>query len=95
MVLLTMRHDHYKKLLIYYWSGTGNSYRVATWIGTFAEKNGVDTGVFSIDENKPGNDIPGDNNRLMGLVFPTHGFTAPWHIMKLVGRLPRGNSSDH
>ncbi|MBW1815229.1 MAG: hypothetical protein JRJ39_16720 [Deltaproteobacteria bacterium] len=26
---------------------------------------------------------------LLGLVFPTHGFTAPWHMIKFTCRLPR------
>jgi hypothetical protein len=29
----------------------------------------------------------------LGIIFPTHGFTAPWHILKFVWNLPRNRST--
>ena len=83
----------YKNAVIYFWSGTGNSYRVSTWMGKIAEENDINTRVCSIDNSRPLEEIKGGNDCLMGIVFPTHGFTAPWHILKFVWRLPRGNST--
>jgi len=80
-------------MLIFFWSGTGNSYRVSTWLGENAEKNGLPTRVLSIAQNKRIEKINGGNDSLTGFVFPTHGFTAPWHIVKFIWRLPKGNSN--
>ena len=41
----------YKNVVIYFWSGTGNSYRVSTWMGRIAEENGLNTRVLSKELN--------------------------------------------
>jgi ferredoxin len=74
-------------------SGTGNSYRVSAWMGELAEKTGSNTEVLSAKNRKPAKDKKNGKNSLLGIVFPTHGFTMPWHILKFVCRLPRGKSS--
>lgn len=83
----------YENLIIYFWSGTGNSYRVSALMGEIAEKNGLGKRISSIDNCNPKEDLKDGNNKLFGIVFPTHGFTAPWCILKFAWRLPRGNSS--
>jgi Pyruvate/2-oxoacid:ferredoxin oxidoreductase delta subunit len=93
VIQMDISDNFYKNSVIYFWSGTGNSYRVATWIGKIAEEKDIITEVFSIDESNPKEQIKGGNETLMGIVFPTHGFTAPWHILKFVWRLPRSHST--
>lgn len=88
-----MSSIRYSNGLIYFWSGTGNSYRVADWIGKTAGEYGVKTKVLSIDKNIPRDEIDERDDSFCAIVFPTHGFTAPWHIMKFAGRLPRGHSA--
>ncbi len=83
----------YMNMNIYFMSGTGNSYRVSTWMGKIARGLGLNTQIHSIEENKRGKDIKKGNNNLIGIVFPTHGFTAPWHILKFAWNLPRGKSA--
>ncbi len=83
----------YKNAVIYFWSGTGNSYRVSTWMGYIAEENELNTQVFSIDKSNPTEEIKDGNDSFVGIVFPTHGFTAPWNILKFVWSLPRRNST--
>ncbi|MCP4352973.1 MAG: (4Fe-4S)-binding protein [Desulfobacterales bacterium] len=83
----------YKNTVICFWSGTGNSYRVSTWMGTIAKENGLNIQVSSIDKSNPTEEITCGNDSLIGIVFPTHGFTAPWHMLKYVWNLPRGNST--
>ncbi|NIM13207.1 MAG: (4Fe-4S)-binding protein [Candidatus Aminicenantes bacterium] len=83
----------YRNTTIYFMSGTGNSYRVATWMGEIAEKNGSNTDVFSAKNKKPAKEIKNGNDNLIGIVFPAHGFTMPWHILKFVWRLPRRKST--
>ncbi len=41
----------YKNAVIYFWSGTGNSYRVSTWMVKIAEENELNTRVFSIEKS--------------------------------------------
>jgi len=81
----------YKNAVIYYWSGTGNSYRASTWMGNIAENNGLNTRVLSIDKKDPAEKIKSGSDSLVGIVFPTHGFTAPWHLLKFIWHLPYGN----
>jgi len=78
----------YKNVVVYFWSGTGNSYRVSTWIGKTAKENGINTEVLSIDKSNPTEEIKGEHDFLIGIVFPTHGFTVPWHMLKFVWSLP-------
>lgn len=83
----------YKNLIIYFWSGTGNSYRVSTIMGEIAEKNSLNTRVCMIDNFNIASDIRNRNDDLVGIVFPTHGFTAPWYILKSVWKMPGSNSA--
>lgn len=78
--------------VIYYWSGTGNSYRVASWISEILSQDGSNSEVISIDNSDPAEELKSSESTLVGLVFPTHGFTAPWHLLKFVWRLPRSKS---
>lgn len=81
--------DLYKKVLTYYLSGTGNSFRISRLIGDISEEKGLNTIVMSVNEATPLTDIDDSGNCILGLVFPTHGFTAPWYIIKFACRLPR------
>jgi Pyruvate/2-oxoacid:ferredoxin oxidoreductase delta subunit len=79
----------YSATTIYFLSGTGNSYRVATWLGAAAEAHGATVRVASIGQAQPPAEVRDDPTALLGLVFPTHGFTAPWLMLHFVLRLPR------
>ena len=64
------------------WSGTGNSRRVAERVAAVARARGAEAVVRSRGEtaapltpNPPG-------RRLLGLLGPTHGFTAPWPLLR-------------
>lgn len=89
----------YEHTTIYYMSGTGNSYRVSSWLGEGAEESGSKTEVLAAKKrnlknaNDRKNGKKSGKNSLLGIVFPAHGFTMPWHILKFVFRLPRGGSS--
>ncbi|UCD85987.1 MAG: EFR1 family ferrodoxin, partial [Deltaproteobacteria bacterium] len=79
----------YDKVTIYFMSGTGNSYRVATWMDQQARAAGAQSQVIPIENAHPAKEVPDGDNNLMGIVMPTHGFTAPWHMIRFVRRLPR------
>ncbi len=78
---------------IAYMSGTGNSYRVATWMDEFSRKQGADSQIRPVDKIGSENKIKEAGRNLLGIVYPTHGFTAPWHVIKFALRLPRGRSA--
>lgn len=78
--------NNYASLVIHVFSGTGNSLRAVSWL---AELFGLDkTKVVRIGKTgalKPA-PTPG---AISGFVFPTHGFTAPWAVVRYVLGLPR------
>lgn len=82
-----------KTATICYWSGTGNSYRVAQWMGAIAEQRGVETDTLSFAEARAKKGFAAPKQSFVNLVFPTHGFTAPWHVMKFAWNMPHGNST--
>jgi Pyruvate/2-oxoacid:ferredoxin oxidoreductase delta subunit len=65
-------------LSLRYFSGTGNTYRVASWIGRTAEARGVvvDVGPISALGGEGYPPVDGSGRRLLGVLTPTHGFTA-------------------
>ncbi|MEN6414043.1 MAG: EFR1 family ferrodoxin [Veillonellales bacterium] len=75
----------YYNAILYYFTGTGNSYRVACWLGEELANQGSAAQLLPIDRRE---NICWDGD-LLGLVFPTHGFTAPWQVIRFVLGLPR------
>ena len=83
----------YKNAIIYFMSGTGNTYRVATWVGDEFENHNTKTQIISFDTANPTKEIiPGDKT-LLGLFLPTHGFTAPWVMIRFALNLPAGEGT--
>ena len=75
----------------YFFTGTGNSYRAATWLAEAGQAAGLEARVIALDSADPVNEItPGS---LVGLLTPTHGFTAPWNIISFALRLPKGGGA--
>ena len=82
----TMR---YQEATLYFFTGTGNSYRVAAWMADAARSAGATVTVHPIGTACPGEEIGEGETALLGLVMPTHGFTAPWPMLRFALRLPR------
>lgn len=78
----------YDKAVFYFLSGTGNSFRVAAWLNEAAARAGTDSSVQSIDRGNRGSGFGKGTNDLIGLVFPAHGFTAPWPMVRFAFSLP-------
>jgi len=83
----------YARTTVLYYSGTGNSRRVATWVADAAEDAGSDTQLSPLDALPPDEGIGGETGwgpgSLLVLALPTHGFTAPWAVLRFTLRLPR------
>lgn len=79
-------------LLLYYFSGTGNSYRVAAWMHDAAQTRGLEAHAAAIDAANPAVEIHGPG-QVIGLLCPTHAFCAPWAMLRFAARLPRGKGA--
>jgi ferredoxin len=79
----------YQQAALYFYSGTGNSYRVATWLAGALRATGAGVTLRSVEAGRPADEIGSGESALVGLVTPTHGFTAPWTMLSFVLRLPR------
>lgn len=79
----------YKKSIMYFASGTGNTYRIAKTIEETANKKGVKTRTVLTTDGNPQSEIEDSSGFLLGIAMPTHGFTVPWYVMKFLFRLPR------
>ena len=84
----------YAKLIIYYFSGTGNARNAAGWIREVAEESGIEAYVVNIDklEKIDLNDFSG--NCLIGICSPTHGFNLPPITLNFIRKLPRVKNVD-
>jgi len=83
-------NELFTSLLIYYQSGTGNSYRAAVWMARTAQEKGLPATLIPLQLSEPGKELNNDRRALIGFVMPTHGFTAPWSMIKFILRLPKG-----
>lgn len=77
----------YNKITAFFMTGTGNSYLVAKWFLAAADK--VKSELYQIKGNQ--SDISRIDSDLLVFSYPTHGFTAPWLMIKHIFRLPKGN----
>jgi NAD-dependent dihydropyrimidine dehydrogenase PreA subunit len=69
-------------------SGTGNTLRVARWVEAEAQRKGAAVRLTQVVRGAAVGEAPGVGS-LTGVLFPTHGFTAPWAVWMHVFRLPR------
>ena len=79
----------YREATFYFYTGTGNSYRVAAWMADAARDTGASATLRPVESACPAEEIGEGETALLGLVMPTHGFTAPWAMLRFALRLPR------
>ena len=79
----------YKRLIIYYFSGTGNAKQAAKWIVDVATKKGVETKLLNIAKLPKDSNLPLSENTLIGFCYPTHGFNAPPILLRFLMQFPK------
>jgi ferredoxin len=84
---------NYKNTVIYFMSGTGNTLRAAKLAGGHAREIGTDVIFRWVTESNPEAEIRDDEETMVGVMMPTHGFIAPWLMIKFACRLPRRKST--
>jgi len=82
----------YKRLVIYYLSGTGNALKAARWFEEHAQTHSMISELIPIDRFKTIKAPPNSGDILIGFLFPTHGFCLPWYMLKFILLFPRGRN---
>ncbi|MFC2114415.1 EFR1 family ferrodoxin [Bacteroidota bacterium] len=85
----------YKKLLVYYLSGTGNARNAAHWLAEDFTVAGVKAEVYTIDRYKNMPDPGLGEDVLLGFCFPTHGFNPAPYMLKFIWKFPRAKMKTH
>ena len=77
----------YSEILIFYFSGTGNSKQVAKWISEFAAARSIDCKLFDISKTDISQLEPLDSNALIIIISPVHGFNFPKITLDFISTL--------
>lgn len=84
----------YNKLIIYYFSGTGNSKSASKWMLDEAERLGLNTQIINIDNFKKVEKPRVVGKTLIGFCAPTHGFNMPPIMLKYINKFPLVKNAD-
>ncbi|MBN1119342.1 MAG: flavodoxin family protein [Bacteroidales bacterium] len=74
---------------LYYFSGTGNSRKIAEWFSEVSAGKGLKTEICNISEIYRKNIEQPANEQFIGFCSPTHGFNFPPVMMNFIFRFPR------
>jgi Pyruvate/2-oxoacid:ferredoxin oxidoreductase delta subunit len=84
--------NQFKKIIIYYFSGTGNSKNVALWFANTAKEKGIDCQLFNIAQIDRLNIKKTDPEALIAFASPVHGFNYPPVMLHFIMRFPKGKN---
>jgi ferredoxin len=84
----------YNNLFMYYFSGTGNSKQVASWVVEVANQKQVAAELIDISKTDRRNIPQPPANALVGFCSPTHGFNYPPVMVKFIFRFPRATQNN-
>lgn len=79
------------KILIFYFSGTGNALAAANWINSYATSIEIESRLINIADNPNLKGVTIEENTLIGFCYPTHGFNAPPIVIKFLRGFPSTN----
>jgi Pyruvate/2-oxoacid:ferredoxin oxidoreductase delta subunit len=82
----------FKKVKIFYFSGTGNALSVSKWFAEVADDMKVKNEIVDLSEIGRRESILIEKDSLIGFCSPTHGFNFPPVTLKFLWRFPRGNN---
>ncbi|MCK4922190.1 MAG: EFR1 family ferrodoxin [Bacteroidales bacterium] len=83
---------NYSKIIVFYFSGTGNAKTAAGWIVENAKTKNIEAQLVNISEIKGFDSIELPNDALLGFCYPTHGFNAPPLVLKFLTKFPKAKS---
>ena len=82
----------YSELVIYYFSGTGNSKNVAKWFSNTARENNISCSVINIAKTDRLTITPPSKDALLIFISPVHGFNYPPIMVNFIRRFPKGKN---
>jgi Pyruvate/2-oxoacid:ferredoxin oxidoreductase delta subunit len=77
-----------ENLTFYYFSGTGNSKKVAAWFCDEISRNGITTNLIDLSKDRETPRAP-QTQEIIGFISPTHGFNYPPLMIHYLFRFPR------
>ena len=81
----------YKKIIVFYFSGTGNAQNVSHWIVEKAGQKNIETEIINISDRPVA--LPEINkDTLIGFCFPTHGFNLAPAMLHFIYRFSNGTN---
>jgi len=75
---------------IYFFTGTGNSYWASRKLEEYATADGLDCRITPIDGLGKKEITAILPDEMTGFVYPTHGFSLPWYMLKFIIMFPPG-----
>lgn len=81
-----------KKILIYFFSGTGNAKRIALWIYESATEIGIECHLMNIAHEPLKQNAAVDKDALLIFISPIHGFNYPKITLDFIRRFPAGTN---
>ena len=83
---------HFQKIVIYYFTGTGNAKMIAAWLSGFASEMGIPCQIINIAK-KDGSHLKHiDVDSLIVIISPVHGFNFPPITLDFIRRFPDGKN---
>ena len=82
----------FKKIVVFYFSGTGNSKQIAAWILALAIDKDIDCRVCSIVETDIAQINSFDEDTLICFTSPVHGFNYPKIMLDFIRCFPKGRN---
>lgn len=77
------------KLIIYYFTGTGNALAACNWIAETAVQKNIQVEIIKITPSLKIEISSISENILIGFCYPTHGFNAPPVVINFLLRFPK------
>jgi len=82
----------YKKVIIYYFSGSGNARNVGQWFAQTAKENWVESQIINIAKIQRHSIVHPEPDALIVFISPVHGFNYPPVMLNFIIRFPKGKN---
>ena len=84
--------NHIDKLIVFYFSGTGNSKRIALWLSELALESKIICHIYDIAAIDISTLLTIDTKATIGIISPIHGFNFPKITLNFIRNLPDGKN---
>ncbi|MDR2039913.1 MAG: EFR1 family ferrodoxin [Bacteroidales bacterium] len=81
-----------QEAVIFYFSGTGNSRRIASWFSDLYHEKGIDCRMFDIAETGYSVMENIDSGSIIGIISSVHGFNFPKIMLDFIRNFPKGKN---